>query len=147
MAEDRGPRAPLRDTPAKAPLDRASAAMARREHPDSAPDTGVEVVAEADAVKRSSRPAPAYVSESLHSVASSLHTAGRELDQQEQAAAAQVLFNAAHALERLSVEMRAHDVDSLLESARAYTRRNPKAVVGGALLSGFLMAFMRRNPR
>lgn len=144
---DRGPRPPLRRTPAKEPLDRATAAMA-----PGARDRGVEVVASSEAApeRGGADPAPSAraaqaLSNGLNEVTMLLYEAGEQLRGRDQEAVARLLGQAADRLDRLSDGLRQGELQQLLEQARRQARERPLMTVGIALIGGYLLSRRRRR--
>lgn len=78
--------------------------------------------------------------EELGGVASALHNAADQLNQQNRGNAARFADTAAERVERFAETLRRRDVDDLLGQAEGFARRQPEVFIGGAFVIGFLFA-------
>jgi len=84
------------------------------------------------------------ITEHLDTFAEAVRKASDELSQHDQTLAWQVVRQAAGGLESLSRSIHGVTFSDLLDSVRAFGRRNPAAFIGGAVLAGFAVGRFAR---
>jgi hypothetical protein len=77
---------------------------------------------------------------SVDGMASALRSAAEDLDQQERGAVAGYARQAASGLDSISDALSRQSVDDLVHTVEDFARRQPAAFLGGAVLSGFVLA-------
>ena len=84
--------------------------------------------------------------ERVHGFASALRTAADDLSGRDQRLSASWVEQAADSLERVSGALQGQDFDELMGSVEDFARRQPVAFLGGAVLTGLVLArFMKSS--
>ena len=84
--------------------------------------------------------------ERVHGFASALRTAADDLSGRDQRLSASCVEQAADSLERVSGALQGQDFDELMGSVEDFARRQPVAFLGGAVLTGLVLArFMKSS--
>ncbi len=84
--------------------------------------------------------------ERVHGFASALRTAADDLSGRDQPLSASCVEQAADSLERVSGALHGQDLDELMGSVEDFARRQPVAFLGGAVLTGLVLArFMKSS--
>lgn len=74
-----------------------------------------------------------------------LRKTAKEFDEQQQPYFSQCVSDLASRTGTLSQRLRDRDLDSLMDQARDYSRRQPAMFVGGAVLAGFMLSRFLRS--
>lgn len=86
--------------------------------------------------------------EQTHKISQALHKMGDEFDQQQQTTFSRWANQLADQTDRVSDQLRHQDLQRLMDSAGAYSRREPMLFMGGAIAAGFLVSrFLRSSGR
>ncbi|MBS9404608.1 hypothetical protein KG088_13290 [Halomonas sp. TRM85114] len=86
--------------------------------------------------------------EQTHKISQVLHKMGDEFDQQQQTTFSRWANQLADQTDRVSDQLRHQDLQRLMDSAGAYSRREPMLFMGGAIAAGFLVSrFLRSSQR
>ena len=88
----------------------------------------------------------AFGAEQIGGIARAVHNAADEL-QSELPEAARAIHGAAAEIERASNAMRENSVDELHRSLQDFARTQPAAFFATAIVSGFALTWLMRNPR
>lgn len=80
------------------------------------------------------------IAEQVDGMAHALRMTAHQLDEQNKGTVARYADWAADGLDRLSNSLRERDLDSLIGQASDFARRRPAAVIGGAMVAGFLLS-------
>lgn len=84
--------------------------------------------------------------ERVHGFASALRSAADDLSGRDQRLTASCVEQAADSLERVSGAIQGKDLDELVGSVEDFARRQPVAFLGGAMLTGLVLArFMKSS--
>ncbi len=84
--------------------------------------------------------------ERVHGFASALRTAADDLSGRDQRLTASCVEQAADSLERVSGALHGQDLDELVGGVEDFARRQPVAFLGGAVLTGLVLArFMKSS--
>jgi hypothetical protein len=88
------------------------------------------------------------VTEHLDAFAQAIKRASDELSEKDQTMAAQLVRQAAGGLENMSRSISGASFQDMVESVRSFGRRNPVALLGGAMLAGLALGrFARASSR
>ncbi|SFU93637.1 hypothetical protein [Halomonas korlensis] len=86
--------------------------------------------------------------EQTHKVSQALHRMGDEFDQQQQTTFSRWANQLADQTDRVADQLRHQDLQRLMRSAGAYSRREPMLFMGGAIAAGFVVSrFLRSSSR
>ncbi len=80
------------------------------------------------------------IAEQVDSMAHALRMTAHQLDEQNKDTIARYADWAADSLDNLSNTLRERDLDSLIGQVSDFARRRPAAVIGGAMVAGFLLS-------
>lgn len=80
------------------------------------------------------------IAEQVDSMAHALRATAHQLDEQNKGTVARYADWAADGLDRLSNSLRERDLDSIVSQVSDFARRRPAAVIGGAMVAGFLLS-------